>query len=351
VSLCIYTGAFETVLDVSKTADVSWTEEIKLGLNFPDACTVEDVQPEMVQFAEDASPVVVEQYVISDKGHFIVCGTITVTNCGDASTQGLFVTDTVQMWDGSCWIDLVSIDVDTSCMPTLCPGQSYTYCYQVEFCLDNVAMIDFCENGLQNVAFAGACNYDDDEDVEGAYYYLPLEVPFLPEKVTMETSATYSCENCAPIDVTCEESTMSFATEVCYHQLVEVTFCGEEVRLNVICDVSARSSVTYSSNCYSKCADVSTAIHYEGCSVATGEGVSAEVSFESVDCDDDCMGICIHCQPVDVNIHALLCAANAVSVAYNQDGFAINNQQMLFYGAYACFEMPQDGIDPDPLIV
>jgi hypothetical protein len=346
VSLCIYSGACETTLDVSKTADVSWSEEIELGLNFPDTATVEDVQSDMVQFAEDASPIVVEQYVISDKGYFIVCGTITVTNTGDAATQGLFITDTVQMWDGSCWIDLVSIDVDTSCMPTLCPGQCYTYNYQVSFCLDNVAMIDFCENELQNVAFAGICNYDDDADVDGAYYYLPLEVPFLPEKVTMETSATYSYESCAPIEVTCEESTMTFSTELSYYQLVEITFCGEEVKLNVVCDISARSSVTYNSNCDSECADVVTAIHYEGCSSVTGEGAVAEVSFQSHDCDDDCMEICIHCQPVDVNIHALLCAANAVSVCYDETGFVINDQQMMFYGAYACFEMPEDGQEP-----
>jgi hypothetical protein len=349
VSLCIYTGAFETVLDVSKTADVSWTEEIELGLNFPGGSVVNDVQPQMVEFAEDASPMVVEQYVISDKGYFVVCGTITVTNCGDAATQGLFITDTVQMWDGTCYVDIVSVDVDTSCMPTLCPGQCYTYYYQVSFCLDNVMMIDFCENDLQNVAFAGACYYDDDADLEGAYYCLPLEVPFLPEKVTMETSATYSCENCAPIEVTCEGSTMTFATELSYYQFVEITFCDEQVRLNVICDISARSSVTYNSGCSSNCADVETAIHYEGCSSVTGDGVTAQVSFQSVDCDDDCMQICIHCQSVDVPIHALLCAANDVSVCYGADGFAIIDQQMVFYGAYACFEMPEEQMPaPEP---
>jgi hypothetical protein len=144
----------------------------------------------MMTFAEDGSPVLVEQYVISDKGYFVVCGTITVTNTGDVTTEGLFVTDTIQMWDGSCWIDIACVDVDLSCKPALCPGESYTYSYRVSFCLDNVAMIDFCENKLQNVAFAGASNYDDDEGVEGAFYYLPLEVPFLPEKVTMETSAS-----------------------------------------------------------------------------------------------------------------------------------------------------------------
>lgn len=345
VSLCIFSGECETTLDVCKTADVRWTEEIKLGLNFPDGGIVTDVQPEMMTFAEDGSPVLVEQYVISDKGYFVVCGTITVTNTGDVTTEGLFVTDTIQMWDGSCWIDIACVDVDLSCKPALCPGESYTYSYRVSFCLDNVAMIDFCENKLQNVAFAGASNYDDDEGVEGAFYYLPLEVPFLPEKVTMETSASFSWESVAPLE-TREDSKMCFNTELCYYQLVEVSFCGEEVRLNVICDITARSSVAYTSNCDRNSADVETAIHYEGCSIVTGEGICAEVAFQSSDCDDDCMEICIHCQPVDVNIHALLCAANAVSVYYADGDFIINNEQMLFYGAFACFEMPVDDAVP-----
>lgn|GEM_PF-1180485 len=346
VSLCIFSGKCETTLDVCKTADVRWTEKFELGLNFPDGGVVTDVQTEMITFAEDGTPVLVDQFVISDKGFFVVRGAITVTNTGDVSTEGLFVTDTIQMWDGSCWIDIACVDVDVSCKPVLCPGECFTYCYEVSFCLDNVSMIDFCENPLRNVAFAGACNYDDDEDLEGAFYYLPLEVPFLPEKVTMETSASFSFESVAPLGEDCEDSTMSFNTELCYYQLVEITFCGEEVRLNVICDVSARSSVAFNSGCDSNCADVETAIHFEGCSVVSGEKVCAEVSFQSSDCDDDCMEICIQCQPVDVNIRALLCAANAVSVYYDDNGFAINNQQMLFYGAFACFEMPVDNQVP-----
>jgi len=344
VSLCIYSGSFETTLDVSKTADVSWTEDIKLGLNLPDEATVEEVQPEMVQFAEDGTPVLVEQYVISDQGHFVVCGTITVTNTGDYATEGLFITDTVQMWDGSCWIDLATIDVDTSCMPTLCPGQSYTYCYEITFDLDNVAAVSFHDNPLQNVVFAGACNYDD--DAEGAYYILPLEVPFLPTQVTMETDVDYSYEVVAPLEVTCEESTMTFATEVSYYQYVVINFCDEKVKLNVITDICAKSTLTYNSNCNCVSEDLETAIHYEGSSVVTGEGVCAEVAFQSHDCDDDVMSICIHCQSVDVDMHALLCAANDVSVYYDADGFAINDQQMMFYGAYACFEMPQDNQGP-----
>lgn len=346
VSLCIYSGAFETTLDVSKTADVAWSENIKLGLNFPDGSTVADVQTELVQYAEDGTPVLCEQYVISDKGQFTVWGTITVTNTGDYATQGLFVTDTVQMWDGSCWVDLVSIDVDTSCMPTLCPGQSYTYCYKVSFTLDNVAMISFEDNPLQNVVFAGACNYDD--DVAGASYCLPLEVPFLPEKVTMETDVTYNCQTVAPLEATCEGSTMTFATEVSYHQYVEITFCDEKVSLSVVCDIKAKSTVTYNSNCDCTSKAVETSIHYEGSSSVTGEGAVAQVSFQSHDCDNEVMNICIHHQLVEVDLHALLCAANNVSVCYDKNGFVINDQQLMFYGAYACFEMPEDGEAPAP---
>jgi hypothetical protein len=27
---------------------------------------------------------------------------------------------------------------------------------------------------------------------------------------------------------------------------------------------------------------------------------------------------------------------------HGDDGFAVTNKQMMFYGAYACFEMPED---------
>ena len=67
MSLCIYGGAFETMLEVCKTADVRWTEDIKLGLNFPLIAQKRFVQPQIMQFADDAQPVLVEQYVISDR--------------------------------------------------------------------------------------------------------------------------------------------------------------------------------------------------------------------------------------------------------------------------------------------
>ncbi|MBI0582776.1 MAG: hypothetical protein ISF22_00965 [Methanomassiliicoccus sp.] len=341
VQICIYTGDVETTLDICKTAEVTWTEEMKFGLNIPNTLPVADVQTETTELAENGMPAVVEQVLISDKGVFSVCGKITVTNTGDAPTDGLFITDTVQMWNGECWVDIVCIEVDTSCKPCLGAGESYSYSYALTFCLDNVAMLPLDEC-LQNVAFAGICNYDDDEGMEGVSYYLPLEVPFLPEKVTMETSASYTFESCAVLPLRCEEASITFSTDLCYYQLVEVTFCGEEVRLCVNTDVTAQTSVRYVSGCDEACESLNTAVHYEGSAVVNGKEKCAEVAFESMDKDDKCMQIEIQGQCVDVNLRALLCVANDVSVAIDDNGFVISDQQCLFYGAFACTDLPDE---------
>ena len=57
-----------------------------------------------------------------------------------------------------------------------------------------------------------------------------------------------------------------------------------------------------------------------------GRDACAEVSFRSIDRDDDCMTICVHCEPVDVNIHSLLVAGNSVSVMHGDDGLLSNSK-------------------------
>jgi hypothetical protein len=345
VGLAIYSGMLETTLDVCKTAEVSWTESVKLDLSFPEPSAIAEVN---VEAPEGADPVQLAQILITDEGAFTVVGTITVTNTGCYPTEGLFVTDTIQMWNGECWIDLASIDVDVSCMPVLCPGASYTYDYEITFMLDNVGLLTFDDLCLTNVAFAGICNYDDDAEgaaLSGVAFYLPLDVPVLPELITIETNAAYHEESSFPVN---DCTNLVWSTDLTYHQLVQIAFCEEETRMSLVTDIAATSTLKYITGCNEISEDLVTAIHYEGSTMVSGEARCAELSFASMDKDCNVMEICLKGQKVCVDMKALLCASNAVSVYADANGFAINNQQMMFYGAFACFEIPADEMPNEP---
>jgi hypothetical protein len=103
--------------------------------------------------------VVVSYLITADRSEPVVTdmmgvmGTITVTNTGCESTEGLAIVDTVQILtidDCGTYKDYVSFNVDTSCHPVLAAGESYTYSYKFEFvpvdgaCYRNVADVTIC---------------------------------------------------------------------------------------------------------------------------------------------------------------------------------------------------------------
>jgi hypothetical protein len=345
VNIVVYGGYFETTLGIVKTADVSWTEYIKLGLDFPAAAIANEVSQEDVEFAETAEPVIIDQIVLSDVGTFTVTGTINVVNNGCYATKGLAITDTIQMMCCDEWIDLATIDVDTCAKPVLCPGESFDYAYEIVFTLENVAFIDFSEVCLQNVAYASICNYDDDAGVDGVYAFVPLEVPFLPTMVTMETEVYYSTSMIVPLNDDCDAPTMEFATELYYHQLVTIMF-GEETTISTMTEIIATTVVTYTDGCDSVCQELNTGIYNEGTTKIIGDEKCGEIGFKTTSLDDETMTICFNCHEVDVDMRAILVGCNHVLVGICDDGFTIQNDQMLFYGAYACFVIPGDALVP-----
>ena len=345
VNVVIYTGYYETTLGIVKTADVSWTEYIQLGLSFPEAALASEISQEDVEFAETADPVVIDQIVLSDVGTFTVTGIISVMNNGCYATHGLAITDTIQIWYCDEWVDLASIDVDTCAKPVLCPGESFDYAYEIVFTLENVAAIDFCEVMLQNVAYASICNYDDDAGVDGVYFIVPLDVPFLPTMVTMETEVNYCTSTIAPLGDGCDAPTMEFATELYYHQLVTIVF-GEETVISTMTEISVISTLTYTDRCDSVSHELNTGIYNEGTTKIIGDDKCGEIGFNTATMDDETMTICFNCHEVDVDMRAILVGCNLVQVCICDDGFAITNDQMMFYGAYACFVIPGDDLPP-----
>jgi hypothetical protein len=252
------------------------------------------------------------------------------------------------MWNGVCCIFLASIYVYFSCMPVLCPVASYTYAYEITFILENVGLLTFDDLCLTNVAFAGICNYDDDAEgasLSGVAYYLPLDIPVHPELHTIETRAVYHEEIPTPVGECAE---LIWTTDMTYRQVIQIAFCDEETRMSLVTDIAATSSLKYISGCEEVCEDLTTAIHYEGSTMVTGEARCAELSFASMDKDCDVMEFCLKGHQVCVDMKALLCASNCISVYADANGFAINNQQMMFYGAFACFEIPADEMPNEP---
>ncbi len=342
VPVTIYSGPIETTLCVEKTANVSWTEAIELGMALPDGWTVNNVDASSAESITEMLPVEVAQFLIRDDGNYNVWGSIKVTNTGDCPTEGLMVTDTVQMWNGECWVDVATIDVDISCMPVLQAGESYCYPYAMSFTLENVSALMLGSCDLRNVAYAQICNYDDDAGVMGVYVYLTLDVPLKPCVLTMETKATYACDEVNPLEHTGLDSQLEFATEVCYEQMVVVHNYDDRVTVDTWTNVTAHTTVTHS--CMHECVsqELDTAIYHTESAVIMGNDNRAVVQFDSTAYDNETMTICILDYPVELSLSAVLYTNNYVGVHSNDVCFAFENDQMLFYGVFASFEWPEE---------
>jgi hypothetical protein len=343
VPVTIYSGPFETTLCVKATDKVSWTEAIELNLALPDDWSVNSISTSSAQSIADVQPVMVSQALISDDGTYNVWGTIKVTNTGCNPTEGLTIKDTVQMWNGTCWVDVASICVDVSAMPVLQPGESYCYPYAVTFTLENVSLLGLGSCDLQQVVCTQICNYDDDASgFMGVEIQVPLDVPLKPCVLTMETKAAYTSDEVTPIAHSGQDSQMEFVTEVCYDQMVVIRNCADRVTVDTWTNITAHSTVTHS--CWHECVsqELNTAIYHSESAVIMGNDNKAVVQFDATSYDNESMTICILDYPVELSISAVLYTNNCIGVHSAEDCFAFNNEQMMFYGVFASFEMPAD---------
>jgi hypothetical protein len=342
VPVTIFSGPIETTLCVEKTAEASWTEDIELGMALPDGWTANNVNAGSAESIAEVLPVEIAQYVIHDIGTYNVWGSIKVTNTGDCPTEGLRITDTIQMWNGECWVDVATIDVDVSCMPVLAPGESFCYPYAVTFTLEDVSSLLLGSCDFRNVAYAEICNYDDDAGVMGMYVYLPLDVPMAPATLTMKTTASYSFDEVKPLDHTGLDSQLAFETDVCYEQMVIVHYGDERVTVDTWTNITAHTKVTHSCWHESVCKDLDTAIYHAESAVIVGNDNKATVTFESTAYDNETLTICVLCYPVELNLCAVLYTNNNLGVLSNYNGYMFDNQQLVFYGVFASFEWPEE---------
>ncbi len=116
---------------------------------------------------------------------FGVRGAITVTNTGDCPTEGLAITDIVQVWNGCEFEDLVCVSVDVSAKPILEAGECYTYCYEVLLGSDKIE----CE--LRNVADVTITNFDGNDGCAfGVQACAEFDLPCKKECIVIDEVAT-----------------------------------------------------------------------------------------------------------------------------------------------------------------
>jgi len=123
-----------TTITATKTATGFWEKRTVYSWEI-EKCLEEDVcemQIEPGECVELSYNIHVDRYVCVDEV-FGVRGYITVTNTGSSPTEGLAITDTVQAWNGCCFVDIATVCVDVSAKPVLQAGECYTYCYEVLF--------------------------------------------------------------------------------------------------------------------------------------------------------------------------------------------------------------------------
>lgn len=175
-----------TTISATKTATGFWEKRTVYSWEL-EKCLEDDVCEMQIEPGES---VILSYNIYVDRSVCIeevfgVRGTITVTNTGDVPTDGLAITDIVQVWNGCEFVDAVTVSVDVSAKPVLEAGECYTYSYEV---LIDAELID-CE--LRNVADVTICNFDGHEgSAFGVQACAEFDLPCEKECIVIDEVAT-----------------------------------------------------------------------------------------------------------------------------------------------------------------
>ncbi|NLI73505.1 MAG: hypothetical protein GX369_01865 [Euryarchaeota archaeon] len=336
--LIVTTGEDGTTLSVDKNATVtSWTEYIRYEI---DPETFIYIGSAELYEDENLEMITIEAECTEDEHTLTVSGSIYVFNTGCYPTNGLKITDTIQMYsvDPDCptnghWIDIASVDVDTSCKPMLFPGEWYYYDYEITFTVDDLELAGLANLGFQNQAYVEICNHDD-AAANMLYAYSPLFLPLYPDMITIETVADMeSCDiipfgDCGSITV---ESTFS------YHQLVVMTNAAERSTIDVCTDIAFYGNV-WANDCFCEAEQFDLAITLE--SSKCSEGKVREMALESEDCAIDCgnLSLCLGCEEINVEINGFLYYAENQMLDYDPANFSFGEGKMAIGALLVEFE-------------
>ena len=343
--LTVTTGEDETTLCVEKTAAVTgWTEYIRYEL---DPETFIYIGSDMPVDEDLTEPKVIEMNCTSDVTTLTVAGAIKVINTGCYPTEGLKIVDTIQMlqidpeapalsnYDGDCWVNIACIEVDTSCMPMLLPGEWYYYPYEVTFTIDDLELAGLANCLFRNQAYVEICNYDDDAEYNGVYDYAPLFMPLYPDMITVETVAEMECCDVIPFG---ECASLNVKAAFSYRQLVVVTNTDEKSTIDVCTDLTLNGKV-WADDCICEAECFDLAIHVDSSKCAAGE--VRDITLETEDYVDDCdtLFFCLGGQEVEVSIYSFLSYLEGQELYLDASSFSFGEGKMAVGAVLINFEV------------
>jgi hypothetical protein len=335
----IFTGPMETCLAIEKTANVDWISEHvvnTLGLS------QDIVADSVVEEEQSESPVSVDQITVCDNSTFVVCGTIKVTNTGECPTADLAITDSIQMevCDGQ-WEVVSTVCVDTSCMPVLQPTESYCYAYTVTFSVDQMMVGPINMLEFRNVAFASITNYDDDSpdcEVQGVYYYVPLDMPLKADVITIETTACFTNDQFVPMGGV---RTLEVNMVLNYEQTVVIYNGDDQVKVDVQTHLVYDGVVTYTSSAGPTSQDIHMSICHSETACMNADESKVSTGFQAIDYDNESVPIYFADYPATMDISGFLVYEDELTVYSGENQYSISCEKLIICGVHIIFDVPE----------
>jgi len=346
--LTIATGEDETTLCVEKTAAVTcWTEYIAYELDSENILLIGDV--EFVPEEDGMEPQIIAMECTANVHTLTVAGAIKVVNTGCYPTEGLTIVDTIQMlridpeamnaaFDGDCWVDIACVNVDTSCMPMLLPGEWYYYPYEVTFTIDDLELAGLASCLFRNQAYVEICNYDDDCEVDGVYAYAPIYLPLCPNKITVETTAVVESCDVVPFG---ECASLTIEAAFSYRQLIVVQNFEDRSTIDVCTEMTLNGRV-WANDCICEAEEFDLAITNSQSKCAAGESRNISMSMDDFVDDCDSLSFCIFGEEVCVDIYSFLCYTEGQELILEDGFFSFGEGKLGLGGVLIDFEVYDD---------
>ncbi len=178
VCICSQELTGETTIRAAKDTTPFWNQVLDY-----DWTVSKKADPDQVELAAGESQKIAYNLSVtrsenSTTDAYGVTGSIIVVNSGEAPTQGLVIEDVIQYWNGADWVNLTTVPVDLSAMPTLMPGETYQYAYSSEF-VPPTKSPNVWETSYRNLATISIANFEG----------------FMDEQHSIEASAEFSLPN------------------------------------------------------------------------------------------------------------------------------------------------------------
>ncbi len=197
-------GQSGTSIEADKTAEGFWTHVITYDWSVEKTVTSDALTLAKGQSGEVHYTITTTRHVAAEAEIAGVRGTICVTNTGDVATEGLTITDVVEFKNPPAvtdWTPFITVTVDVSAKPSLGPGESHCYPYEIPFTpLPGVTQ-------YRNHAIVTITNHSGHlGEPFGPEPKVGFSLPEHPTLVEVDASATVTDEEHCPTGFACTPS-------------------------------------------------------------------------------------------------------------------------------------------------